>query len=220
MRVARVLHDGRNVGKVEVDDHVLRVCNQLGDGADSLLQNVVRDTEGVGKGDLLVRDKFQAVVRDDDQGVYLIGKVRNAALCLPHTVRAFKLERLRHNADRQNALVVRQLRDDRSRARSRAAAHTGGDEDHVGILQHLRDSVFGFFGRLLADFGLRASAHAAGQLFADLDLVLAGRLVQILLIGIDCDKLNALYAGRNHSVDNVIAGAADADDFNLNNLFC
>ena len=43
---------------------------------------------------------------------------------------------------------------------------------------------------------------------------------QILLIGIDCDKLNALYAGRNHSVDNVIAGAADADDFNLNNLFC
>ena len=199
---------------------MLGVCNQLGDGADSLLENVVRDTEGVGKGDLLVRDKFQAVVRDDDQGVYLIGKVRNAALGLPHPVRAFKLERLRHNADRQNALVVRQLRDDRSRARSRAAAHTGGDEDHVGVFQHLRDSVFGFLGRLLADFGLGACAHAAGQLFADLDLVLAGRLVQILLIGIDCDKLNALYAGRNHSVDNVIAGAADADDFNLNNLFC
>ena len=75
-------------------------------------------------------------------------------------------------------------------------------------------------GRLLADFGLGACAHAAGQLFADLDLVLAGRLVQILLIGVDCDKLNALYAGRDHSVDNVVAGAADADDFNLNNLFC
>ena len=78
-------------------------ADQLGDGADSLLEHVVRDTEGVGKGDLLVGNKFQAVVRDDDQGVDLIGKVRDAALGLPHTVRAFKLEGLRHNADGQNA---------------------------------------------------------------------------------------------------------------------
>ena len=40
---------------------MLGVCDQLGDGADRLLENVVCNAEGIGKGDLLIGDKFQAV---------------------------------------------------------------------------------------------------------------------------------------------------------------
>ena len=199
---------------------MLGVCDQLGDGADRLLENVVCNAEGIGKGDLLVGDKFQAVVRDDDQRIDLVGEIGNAALCLTHPVRTFKFKGLGHDADGQNALVMRQLSNDGGCARAGAAAHTGGDEDHVGVFQDLRNGVFGFLRGFLTDLRLRASAHAAGQLFADLNLVFAGGLVEVLLIGIDCDKFNARNAGRNHSVDNVIAGAADADHFNLNNLFC
>ena len=79
-----------NVGKVEVDDDILAVADELGDGADGLLQNIIRNAECVGEGDLLVGDEFQAVVRDNDHGIDLIGEVGNAGLSLLHAVRALQ----------------------------------------------------------------------------------------------------------------------------------
>ena len=108
---------------------------------------------------------------------------------------------------------MRDLRDDGRCAGAGAAAHAGGDEDHIGALEHLGDESLGFLSGFLADVGLGACAHAAGQLFADLDLVLALGLFKVLLIRIDCNKFNALDIGRDHAVDNIVAGAADTNDF-------
>ena len=113
---------------------------------------------------------------------------------------------------------MRKLGNDRSRARTGAAAHTGSDKDHVGALERLRNGSLGLLCGLLADLRLGACAHAAGQLLADLDLILALGLVEVLLIGIDRHKIDALYTAGDHSVDNVITGAADADDLDRYNL--
>ena len=115
---------------------------------------------------------------------------------------------------------MRQLRNDWSRAGAGAAAHTGGDKDHVSALQRLRNGSLGLLRGLLADLRLGACTHAAGQLFADLDLILALGFVEILLISIDRYELDALNAARDHSVDNIVAGATDADDLDRYNLLC
>ena len=198
---------------------MLAVADEFGDRADRLLQHIVRDAECVGERDLLVGDKFQPVIRNDDQRVDLVGQIRNAHLGLTHPVRTLKFERLRHNADGQNALVMRDLRNDRRRAGARAAAHTGGDEHHIGPVESLGDDVLGFLGGFLADLGLGACAHAAGQLFADLDFIFTLGLVEILLIGVDRDELHAADAAADHAVDDVVACAADADDLDINYLF-
>ena len=101
-----------------------------------------------------------------------------------------------------------------------AAAHAGGDKDHVRTLKGLGDDGTGFLRGLLAGVGLGAGAHAAGQLLADLQLVRASGFVQVLLIGIDSHEFDAVNAAVDHSVDNIVAGAADADDLNIDNLIC
>ena len=102
-------------------------------------------------------------------------------------------------------------------ARAGAAAHTGGDEHHVGALQHLGQCRTALLSGLLADFGLGAGAHAVGQLFANLNLILADGFIQVLLIGIDGDELHTVHAGFNHTVNNVVAGTADANHLDFNN---
>src|SRR5699024_10954318 len=61
---ARVLHDGGDVGEVQVDE--ARLPDQVGDGLDSLLQHVVGNLKGVGEGDLLVGGILQALVGNDE----------------------------------------------------------------------------------------------------------------------------------------------------------
>ena len=73
-------------------------------------------------------------------------------------------------------------------------------------------------GGLFADLGLGACAHAAGQLFADLELVLALGLVEILTVGVHDHEFHAADLAGDHAVDNVVAGAADADDLDFNDL--
>ena len=216
MGPAGVLHDGRHVGKVQVDNDILAEAHQLGDGGHRLLQNVVGDAEGVGKGDLLVGDVFQPVVGNDDQGVYLSAEVGNALLCLAHPVGTLKLEGLGDDAHGEDTCLVGQVRHNGCCAGTGAAAHTGGDEHHVGPFQGFGDCRTALLGRLPADFRLGACAHASRQLLADLELILADRLVEVLLIGIDHHKIHAADAGVDHAVDNIISGAADADDFDFN----
>ena len=73
----------------------------------------------------------------------------------------------------------------------------------------------GFLSGLLADFRLGACAHAAGELLTDLELILANGFVEILLIGVHDYEIHAAHTGIDHPVDNIITGAAYADDFNF-----
>ena len=218
MSPACVFHNSGHVSKVQVDDHTLGVPHQLGNGGYSLLQNVIGNAEGVGKGDLLLSNILQAVVGDDDERIYLLGQRGNAGLRLAHPVGALELKGLGHHTHRENTGFVGQIRHNGSCTGAGATAHAGGDEDHVGAFQNLGDPGTALFSGLLADFRFGAGAHAAGEFLTDLELVGALGLVEILLVRIDDNKFHAAHAGLNHAVDNVVACAAHADHFNIYNL--
>ena len=217
MSTAGILHDGGNVGKVLVDDDPVREAHQFGNGGHSLLEHIVGNAEGVGEGDFLVGDILQPVIGNDNQGVHLVVQLLNALLRLAHPVGALKLKGCGHNANGQHASLLGQVCHNGCRAGTGAAAHTGGDEHHVDVLPHLGNGHAGLLRRLAADFRLGACAHAAGELFTNLQLVGAVGLVQILFIGVDDDEIHPVHTGLNHSVDNIVTGTADANDLDFNN---
>lgn len=74
--------------------------------------------------------------------------------------------------------------------------HAGGDEYHVGALEGRGDFVAAFLRRPLALFRVGACAHAPGQLFADLNLLIRLGQAQDGLIGVNSHEFHALHAGR------------------------
>ena len=210
---AGVLHDGGDVGKVQVDK--AGVPDQVRDGLHRLTQHIVRDLKGVGKGDLLVGGVLQALVGDDDQGVHLVPELPDAGLRSPHPPGPLKAEGLRHDAHGEDVHLLGHLRHDGGAAGAGAAAHARGDEDHVGILQGLRDLAPALLGGLAAHLGIGAGALAVGQFLTDLDLIGGAGDVEGLLVGVHRHELHALGAGLHHAVDHVVAAAAHTDDFDI-----
>ena len=215
---AGVLHDGGDVCEVEVDE--AGVLDQVGDGLHRLAQHVVSDLKGVGQGDLLLGGELQPVVGDDDQGVDLGAQVLDAGLGQLHPAAALKGEGLGHDADGQDVHFLGQVRQDGRSARAGAAAHAGGDEDHVGALQGLGNLGAALLRGLAAHFGVGACALTLGQLLADLDLVVGPGDGQRLLVGVHGDELYAFHASLHHAVDHVVAAAANADHLNIHNGIC
>ena len=215
--VARVLHDGGNVGKVEVDE--AGVGNEVGDGVDSLEKNVVSDLESVLEGELLIGRVLEAIVRDDKKGVNLRKKVCDTLVSLIHAALALKAEGLGDYADGEYALLARDLGNYGTGAGSGAAAHTSGDEYHVGILENLGDIVAALLGGLFTYLGVGACALTVGQLFADLYLFIGSGKAERGLIGVEGNEGRSLGAGLDHAVDYVIAGAAYADDLYIYYIF-
>ena len=216
VRETGALHNGGHVGKVEVDE--AGVLDELGNAAHGLDENVVRDLESVGQRNLLGAGVFQTVVRDDEEAVHAAHQLADALLRLQRAAAALPGERTRHNADGEDAGILRGLSHDGSRSRAGAAAHTGGEEYHIGTLERLGDGVAALLGGALSDIGVGARALAVRQLFADLDGLLRAGNSESLFIGIDRDELHALRIAGRHAVDNIVAGAADADDFDGDNV--
>ena len=71
-----------------------------------------------------------------------------------------------------------------------------------------------FFGGGAADFGLRAGAETFGHLRAHLDDAFGLRQRERLRVGIGDDEVDALQTGRDHVVDRIAAGTADAEHGN------
>ena len=212
---AGVLHDGGDVRKVQVDK--AGVADEVRDGLHSLAQHIVCDLKGVGKGDLLVGGVLQALVGDDDKRIHLVLELVDAGLSGPHAAGALKAEGLGDHANSQDAHFLGDLGNDGRAAGAGAAAHAGGDEDHIRIFQSLGDLSAALLGSLAAHLGVSAGALAVGQLLADLDLISSAGHVQCLLVRIHGHKIDALSAGADHAVDNVVAAAAHADDLNIDN---
>ena len=95
------------------------------------------------------------------------------------------------------------LGDDGRGAGAGAAALAGGDEDHVGALEHLFDLVAVLLGGLAADLGVAAGAEAPGELATDVELDVGVAHQQRLGVGVDGDELDALQPGVDHAVDGV-----------------
>ena len=72
---------------------------------------------------------------------------------------------------------------------------------------------------VVTDLRLAACTHTAGELFTDLHLVLANGLVQVLLIGINDDKIHTADTGLDHPVNNIVTSAANTNYLDLNNAF-
>jgi hypothetical protein len=119
--------------------------------------------QGFGEGGPLIGDAEQVLVGDDDQGVDVALQLGDPGVRQPHAVAALEGEGLGHHADRQDAALAGRLGDDRGSAGAGAAAHAGGDEDHVGAIEVLGDLQRRFFGRAHPDFRVGAGAEALGH---------------------------------------------------------
>ena len=139
----------------------------------------------------------------------------------PMALAAFHLERLRHDGDRQDAELLRDLRHDRSRARAGATAHAGGDEQHVRAFDHFDDAVAIFHRGLTAHFRIGARAQALGDVAADLQTDFHLGMFQRLRVGVDANEIHAFDPGLDHVRDGVAAAAAHADHLDHGALvFC
>ena len=210
---AGVLHDGADVCEVQVDES--RNVDQAGDALNALAQHVVSGLEGVHQGDLLLADELQALVGNDDQGVDVHHQGGDALLGLRHLALALKGEGLRDDADGQDTQVMGRLGHDRGSARAGAAAHAGGDKDHLRTLQRVGDLVLALLGGALADLRVSTGTAALGQLGTKLDLLGGLGVEQSLLVGVHRDELDPGQTGLHHAVDGVAAAATYADNLDI-----
>ena len=94
----------------------------------------------------------------------------------------------------------------------RCRTFAGGDEHHVGTLDHFLDLVSVRLGGIAANVGIAAGAQATGEVTADVELHVGVAHQQCLCVGVDGDELDTLQAGIDHAVDGVDTAATDADD--------
>ena len=127
------------------------------------------------------------------------------------SVAAFEGEGLGHHADGQDAAVAGAFGDDGGRAGAGAAAHAGGDEDHVGAVQVPVDFLGRVLGGVHADLGVGARAQTLGDVHAELDALAGERQRELLGVGVRDDEIDALQARFDHVVDGVDPGASDAE---------
>ena len=208
-----LLHDGLNIGEVQVDD--TGDGDEVGDALGALGKDTIGNREGLEHGGLLLGDVEQLIVRDDDHGVDAIGEGLDALLGALLALAALEGEGLGHDGDGQCAdLVHRDIGNDGSSAGTGATALTAGDKHHVGASERLGNVVAGLIGSLAANLGVGAGAQAAGKVGADVHLDIGIRDRECLSIGVDGNKLDAADALFDHSIDRVGTAAADADHLN------
>ena len=215
--IAGILHDGAHIGEVQVDEggHV----DQGRDGLNALTQHVVGSLKGIHQGDFFLTDHLQALVGDDDQAVNVHQQIGNALLGQTHLALALKGERLGNDANGQNAQIMCHLGHNGCCTGAGAAAHTGGDKDHLGALEGIGDLVLAFLSGALADLRVCTRTATLGQLGTQLHLDRGMVLGQCLLVGIHGDELHALQAVAHHAVHGVAAAAAYTDHFDRRNVF-
>ena len=92
------------------------------------------------------------------------------------------------------------------------ATFAGGDEDHVGTLEHLFDLGAVVFCGTTSDLRVGSGTKTPRQLTADVELDVGVAHQQRLRVGVDGDELHALEADFDHPVDGVDATAPDANN--------
>ena len=105
------------------------------------------------------------------------------------------------------------MRDDRRRPGPSTSAHAGGDEQHIGAFDHLRDAVLVFHCRVAPDLRTRSGAKSARQAAAELQLNWRGRALKRLRVGIRGDEFHAWQPFSDHMLHGVAAAPAHAYHF-------
>ena len=205
-RLALFAHHGLHVFKVDV--HQTVDVDDFCNAGHSVVQHVVGALEALVHLGVVAHDFEELLVKHDDQRINVAFEFVGTMLAHLRAACALKVERLGDHAHRQDAHFLGDLCDHRGRARARAAAHAGGDEDHVRAAQCIGDLFTCFICAVLADFwlGTRAQARAA-----QLQHARCGRALERLRIGVHADEFHALHAAADHVLHGVTARAADAD---------
>ena len=155
------------------------------------------------------------LVEHDDQAVDVGLELGHPFLGLLAALAALEFEGLGDHAHGQDAQLLGRACDHRRRAGAGAAAHAGGDEQHVRAGYCFLDLLHRLLRRLAALVGLAAGTQAG---LAQLHQRAGAAAVQGLRVRIGADELHALHALVDHVLDGVAAAAADADDLDLRAL--
>ena len=122
------------------------------------------------------------------------------------------MEGLGHDTDGQDPQFTSRACHNRSRARSGAAAHARGDEDHMRTGQLVADLVNHFFGSGAPDFRLRTRTQTLGDLNPHLDDPMGLGGGQRLRIGITDNEFASLQTKLDHIIDRITARAANTEN--------
>ena len=127
---------------------------------------------------------------------------------------ALEMKRLGDHADRQNSRFAGDARDYRGAAGAGTAAHSGGDERHVGPVHRLEDFVERLLRGGASDIWPRAGAEPPGDADPELYLARCCGVRQRLSVGIASHELAPDQIRADHIVDGVSAGAPHANNGN------
>ena len=132
MSCALVLHSGTNIGEVEVDHG--RNVDQIGNTLNCLLQNFIRHLEAFFEAHALACNIKELVIRNNDQSINVVSYLIETGHSISHTRSAFHGERLGHDTNRKDTLLLSGLSDNGSCTCSGSATHTTGNKDHICTL--------------------------------------------------------------------------------------
>ena len=209
-RHAHLAHHGAHVGEVHVDQ--TGTTDHFGDAGYGAMQHFIRFAEGVQHRHVLAQDLHQLLIGDDDQRVHVLRQRFDAGM-RHFQAPAFEHEGLGDHGHGQDTKLFRHFSDYRSSASTGAAAHAGGDEQHIRAVNGFSDFLAILQRRFAPDFRIRARAQTLGDGNAQLQLHVCITLGECLRIGIGRDELHPLEPARDHVVHCITTAAAHADHF-------
>ncbi len=208
-----ILHGSLYIGKVEVDDSGL--CDKIGNTSYRLLKNLVCFFKRIRHGSALINYLKKLIVGNNDKSINIISDLFDSALGVHHPGTALKSEGLCHNADGKDPHILGKLCDIRSSTCTGTTAHSAGNKHHICAFKCGSKLLHALFGSLLSNLGLGACAETFGELFSYLYTSRSLAQVKRLLIGVNSDEFNSAYSLVDHTVNCVISGSADADNYDL-----
>jgi hypothetical protein len=212
------MHYRFDIGEVEVDyagngDYLRYRLN-------AVPEHVIGHLESAVHAGLLVAEVEQLVVRDDNQGIDFIEKQVYAGFRYFCSIRTFECEGFCNYRDCESAALFGYLRYDMSGTRAGAAAHTAGDEYHIGAGNYLFDIIAAFLGCFRADSVVAADTQSSGQPFSKLNPDRCFGKSHCLGIRIHCNELYALNFFLDHTGNGIASAAPEADNFYLSRAKC
>ena len=153
-----VFQDGLHIGKVQI--HRTTHGDYLGDTLCSDGKRIIGLAESIHEGKVGIYFA-QALVVDDQQGIYVLGDTFDAVQCLNNFLFSFENKWNGDNTYCQNIHLLRNAGDDRGGSGSGSSSHSGSDEYHLGaVVQLFFDIVNTFFGGVACPFGTVAGSKS------------------------------------------------------------
>ena len=205
--LAGLAHHGAHVLKVDI--HMALDVDDFRNTAHGVLEHVIGTGEGFILCRLLAKHFHEFFVEHDDERVDIGFQLGQASFGIAHALVALKVKRLGHHAHGQDAHFARHPCDHRSGACARAAAHAGGDEQHVSAFDRRPDVFNGQFCGFTATLRDAACTQASQT---ELDDAVRIAAAQRLGVGIGTDEFHALNRAVDHVADGVATTATDANN--------